>query len=227
MNTGYYSEKDKQYFSFIRPDVISLLPANPQQKILEVGAGGGNMLLQIKESGLAGEVMGIELMRIPGSAQDNKMIDKFQVADIEKDTIDAKEEYFDIIICADVLEHLTDPWMIVDKLSRYLKPGGLFIASIPNIREWKTLFQIIFKGDFRYRKEGGILDKTHVRFFCKQNIKELLTTGSLTAEYCKPNFLLKEVRDGRKRRILNRFTLGLFTDFLTVQYLCVARKKTG
>ena len=90
MNTAYYSEKDKNYFSFLRLDVIGLLPVDPKQKILEVGAGGCNMLLHIKENGIAGEVMGVELMRIPGSNQDNKMIDKFQVADIEKENIDKK-----------------------------------------------------------------------------------------------------------------------------------------
>ncbi len=225
MNTEYYSEKDKKYFSFTRPDIISLLPVNPQQKILEIGAGGGNMLVQIKETGLASEVMGVELVPVPGSNQGNKLIDKFQIGDIEKDKIDAAEEYFDIVICADVLEHLSDPWAVVDKLSRYLKPGGLFITSVPNIREWKTLFKITFKGDFRYKKEGGIMDKTHLRFFCKKNIKELLTTATLTPEYCKPNFLLKCVREGKKRRIINILTLGLFTNFLTVQYLCIARKK--
>ena len=164
MNKEYYSEKNLQYFSFSRPDVISVLPKNPNQKILEIGAGTGNMLLQIKQSGFAAEVMGVELMKQPGSNQENPHIDKFQIGDIEHDTIDAPLDYFDVIICADVLEHLADPWKVVEKLTRHLKPNGLFIASIPNIREWKSLFRIIFNGDFRYQQQG-IMDKTHLRFF--------------------------------------------------------------
>jgi len=128
-------------------------------------------------------------------------------------------------ICADVLEHLIDPWAAVDKIAAHLKKGGLLIVSIPNIREWKTLARIVFKGEFSYRPEGGIMDKTHLRFFCKKNIYQLLTTPSLSPFYCKPNFMLKEVPQGKFRRVLNLLSFRLFEDFLTVQYLFVAKKK--
>jgi 2-polyprenyl-3-methyl-5-hydroxy-6-metoxy-1,4-benzoquinol methylase len=123
------------------------------------------------------------------------------------------------------LEHLTDPWNCVIKISRHLKTGGRLIASIPNIREIKTLFRIFVLGDFRYEEKGGILDNTHLRFFCKKNILQMMTAGSLTPVFCKPNILFKEVPEGKKRRVINWITLGLFVNFLTIQYLCVAEKK--
>jgi hypothetical protein len=106
-----------------------------------------------------------------------------------------------------------------------LKKGGRLIASIPNIREFKTLFRIVFLGDFKYEVKGGILDNTHLRFFCKKNILQLMSTDSLSPVYCKPNFLLKEVPQGKKRRMINRLTFGLFLNFLAIQYLCVVEKK--
>jgi len=220
-----YTEKEKGYFSHVRRDVVSLLPVQPSQKVLEIGAGGADTLLYIRQNKLAAEVMGVELVRIADSNQHHPLIDKFQVADIEQEDIDAPEEYFDIIICADVLEHLADPWNCISRISRHLKKGGRIIASVPNIREWKTMFHIFFQGDFRYDPKGGILDNTHLRFFCKKNILQLLSSGSLCPVHCKPNFLLKEIAEGRKRRIINRLTLGLFVNFLAVQYLCVAEKK--
>jgi 2-polyprenyl-3-methyl-5-hydroxy-6-metoxy-1,4-benzoquinol methylase len=225
MDKAYYKKKEREYFSHVRTDVISLLPVQPNQKILEVGAGGGNTLLYIKENKLAGEVMGVEMMKLTDSNQQHPLIDKFQVANIEHENIDAPEEYFDIIICADVLEHIADPWKCISGISRHLKKGGRLIVSIPNIREFKTLFRIAFLGDFRYDVKGGILDNTHLRFFCKKNILQLMSTDSLSPVYCKPNFLLKEVPQGRKRRMINRLTLGLFVNFLAIQYLCVAEKK--
>jgi 2-polyprenyl-3-methyl-5-hydroxy-6-metoxy-1,4-benzoquinol methylase len=222
---SYYAEKNKEYFSHVRRDIITLLPTQPSQKILEVGAGGGNTLVYIKENKLAAEVMGAELVRIPDSNQQHSLIDKFQILDIEWEELDAPDEYFDIIICADVLEHLVDPWKCIDKLSRHLKKGGRIIASIPNIRECKAMFNILFRGDFRYDPKGGVLDNTHLRFFCKKNILQLLSNDSLKPVYCRPNFLLKEIAEGRKRRIINRLTLGLFVNFLAGQYLCVAEKK--
>ena len=224
MNIEYYKQKKDQYFSHIRLDIISLIPSNPGQTILEIGAGGGNTLLYLKEQQLAKEVMGIELVQIEDSNQKHPLINKFQFADIEKEEIDAPAEYFDIIICADVLEHLADPWLVIEKIARHLKKDGLLIACLPNIRDWKTLFKIVIKGDFQYNVQGGVLDKTHLRFFCKKNIKQLFTTPRLSVLYCKPNFLLKVVSEGRKRRIINFITFGLFKDFLTVQFLVVAKK---
>jgi 2-polyprenyl-3-methyl-5-hydroxy-6-metoxy-1,4-benzoquinol methylase len=225
MNTKHYSVKTADYFSNVRRDIVSLLPDQPGQKILEVGAGTGNTLAFIKAQGLAAEVMGVELMKLSGSNQDNDAIDKFQIANIENEEIDAAKEYFDVILCPDVLEHLVDPWAAVEKITGHLKKGGLFIISVPNLREWSTLAKIVFKGDFRYQSEGGIMDRTHLRFFCRKNIRQLLTTPSLTVTCCKPNFMLaKEIPEAWKKRLFNRCTFRLFEEFLSVQYLVVARK---
>jgi 2-polyprenyl-3-methyl-5-hydroxy-6-metoxy-1,4-benzoquinol methylase len=225
MNKNYYTIKEPGYFSNVRMDIISLLPVDPRQKILEIGAGSGNTLVYIKEKKIAAEVMGVELLNIPGSNQQNAAIDNFQIADIENENITAPKEFFDVIICADVLEHLADPWTMVDKIAGHLKSNGLMVVSIPNIREIKTIFKILFNGDFKYDPSGGILDKTHLRFFCKKNIRQLLTTDNLRPVYCTPNFMLKVVEDGRKRRIINLLSFGLFENLLTVQYVFIAQKK--
>ena len=224
MNTKHYSVKTHDYFSNVRRDIISLIPDKPDQKILEVGAGAGHTLLYIKENQIAAEVMGVELMKMPGSSQEHPSIDKFQIANIEQEDIQAEEGYFDVILCPDVLEHLVDPWLAVEKIARHLKKDGLLIVSIPNLREWRTVINIVFKGEFTYQPEGGIMDRTHLRFFCKKNVTQLLSTASLSPIWSKPNFMLKEVPEGKKRRILNRLTFRLFENFLTVQYLFIARK---
>lgn len=223
MSSQHYAVKESNYFANIRRDIISLIPSNANQKILEIGAGVGNTLVFIKQNKMAAEVMGVELMEFAGSNQSHPLIDKFQIANIEHEPIQAPVEYFDVIICADVLEHLVDPWTMVEKLSTYLKKDGLLIVSIPNIREWKTLSRLVFGGRFKYQPSGGIMDKTHLRFFCKKDIFLLLNTAHLKTTYCKPNFML--LPEGRKRRIFNFITLRLFEDFLAIQYLFIARKK--
>lgn len=225
MKKDQYLEKKQHYFSNIRYDVISLIPSNPDQKILEVGAGSGNTLVYLKENGMASHVVGVELMKIPGSNQDNALIDAFQIANIETEDITAPENHFDVVLCADVLEHLVDPWSAVEKISRHLKKDGLLIVSIPNIREWKTLGKVIFKGEFTYQSEGGIMDKTHLRFFCKKNVIDLLTTDHLSPVRSIPNFMLRAVPEGRKRKLINLLSFRLFENFLTVQYLFIAKKK--
>jgi len=220
-----YHNKQAGYFQHLRRDIISALPVNRAQKVLEIGAGECNTLLYLKQNSLAAEVMGFELMHKPGSYQENPLIDRMQFGDVEKENIDAPKNYFDTIICADVLEHLADPWKAIDKISSHLKQGGLLIASIPNIREWRTLTGLVFKKRFKYDPEGGIMDQTHLRFFCKQDMIALLSRNGMKAISCEPNFLLKVIPEGRKRRLFNKLSFGLFRDFLTVQYLVIAKKE--
>lgn len=161
---GYYKEKNKEYFSGIRWDIINLIPPLKNAKVLEIGAGEGNTLIKLKELGLANEIVGVDIIQLTDSNQTHPLMDKFIIGDIEKINLEFPSEYFDIIICADILEHLYDPWKTVNKLAFYLKKYGFFISSLPNI--------IIVEKDFKY-EETGILDKTHLRFFCKRNIINL------------------------------------------------------
>ena len=221
----YYDIKDKNYFTGTRIDLIQLLPKNPKQKVLEIGAGGGDTIAYIKSNNLAEEVVGVELFEIPNSNQKNPVIDKFIFGNIEQIELPFEENYFDVIICGDVLEHLIDPWSVVDKLSNYLKKGGVVLASLPNIREMNTLIKIAFLGDFRYKEEGGVLDKTHLRFFCKKNIIDLLSTSKLKPIYNCPSF--KYNPSQKSRKIMNILTLGLFQNFLTFQHLIISEKTTN
>ena len=220
MNSVYKS-KDIGYYKIVREDLIYFLPKNKSQKILEIGSGQGNTLVEIKNRGLASEVVGTDLFSFENSDQTNPAIDKFIIANLETDELELPVAYFDIILVGDVFEHLTDPWKVVKDLSRFLKKDGLFIASVPNIREVSTFFKIFILRDFRYDPQGGILDKTHLRFFCKKNIKDLLTTSELNPVSITSTF--KAVKNS-KRKWLNRFTLGLFKDMLTTQYVVIAKK---
>ncbi len=72
------------------------------------------------------------------------------------------KKIFDYIILGDVLEHLIDPWKIVNELKQYLKKDGYLVSSIPNIMHVSVLRNLVL-GNFTY-EDSGILDKTHLRF---------------------------------------------------------------
>ncbi len=218
-----YIDKDIAYFSKPRLDLVSLLPKNPNQKILEIGAGGGDTLVEIKKRGLAQEVVGVELMKLVNSNQQNVLIDKMIIANLDNEKPDLPNEYFDIILAGDVLEHLVDPWGVVETISGYLKKGGLLIVSLPNIQEIQTLYKVFILGDFAYNPEGGILDKTHIRFFTKKNIKNLFTTKDLKVQQLIHGFEI-QLGGKSKRALANKLTLGLLSDFWAVQYLVIAQK---
>ncbi|MFN0047758.1 MAG: class I SAM-dependent methyltransferase [Cytophagales bacterium] len=221
---NYYSRKNSNYFNTSgRIDLVDFLPKKGKLKILEIGASGGDTLLYLKNNNFADEVWGVDLFAQENSNQSNRAIDNFFIGDIEKMDLELffEKEYFDVILLPDVLEHLLDPWTMVEKINAYLKIDGVIISSIPNIREFKTLFNLVFKADFKY-DESGVLDKTHLRFFCRKNIITLLTLQNLQVVNVCPSFEKHPLL--RRKKILNGLTFGLFKDFLAQQYIVVSLK---
>lgn len=211
MNTKHqlYHNKSGAYYSHIREDIISVVPQS-NQPFLEVGCGTGATLIELKKRDKAREVVGVDIKKTETE------LDNFIVGDIENLEIPYPENHFGVIICADVLEHLIDPWTALEKIVFYLRPGGYLITSLPNFREIHTLKKIVLKGDFAYQ-DAEVLDKTHLRFFCRKNMIELLTEGGLKVRqiHCFPK---------GKKRIFNKLTLGLLEEFLILQYIIVSQK---
>lgn len=216
-----YDSKEGIYFNASRIDLIGLIPKNENNKVLEIGAGGGDTLLEIKRLKLATEVVGVELMKLANSQQTNPEIDKLIFGNIENMELDLPNEYFDVIICGDIIEHLIDPWSVLLKLRKYLKQNGVIIASIPNFREIRNVYNVFLSANFKYT-DMGTLDKTHLRFFCKKNMVELLESANFSVLSINSNYNLRKAE--WKRRYINRITLGLFSDFLTLQYILVAKR---
>ncbi|MDD5159833.1 MAG: class I SAM-dependent methyltransferase [Sulfuricurvum sp.] len=220
MKKTFYQDKPDGYFTSVRFDLLSLIPnENKNKKMLEIGAGGGDTLLYAKQHGYASHIYGIDLCQIENSYQNNSQFDQFIIGDVENIDLPFDEASFDVIICGDVLEHLLDPYSLVKKLKQLLTPNGILIASLPNIREWHVLMDIVVKGDFNYQKTG-ILDKTHLRFFCKKNINHLFLNNDMSILSCTSNIDFT----GYKKKIFNRITNRLFEEFLTVQYYYVVGK---
>jgi 2-polyprenyl-3-methyl-5-hydroxy-6-metoxy-1,4-benzoquinol methylase len=216
-----YATKNKEYFSNIRVDIISLLPKRRLGNILELGAGSGDTLVEIKRQGLAERVVGIELMQLPGTNQSNSLIDQLIIGDFEMIEPGLPKNHFDAVICCDVLEHLIDPWKVVERLSALLKPGGIILVSCPNIRYYQLITKVVIMGSFRY-EDHGLFDKTHLRFFCKKDIVKLLSSDEMKIKSVTSS--IKFIK-GTKIFWVNLLTLGIFEQFLTLQYMVCSQRR--
>ncbi|MCH7492340.1 methyltransferase domain-containing protein [Patescibacteria group bacterium] len=94
-----------------------------------------------------------------------------------------KKESFDIIIMADILEHLFNPDSVMQRLKPLLKESGHMVISIPNIANFKIRLKLLF-GFFTYT-ETGILDRTHVHFFEKHSVKKFIKKNGLVIKKMK------------------------------------------
>jgi 2-polyprenyl-3-methyl-5-hydroxy-6-metoxy-1,4-benzoquinol methylase len=82
------------------------------------------------------------------------------------------DEPFDVVVCADVLEHLTEPRLLLERIRAWLKPGGVLLASIPNVANISLRLGLLL-GQFRYA-DRGLLDRTHVAFYTRATSRELI-----------------------------------------------------
>lgn len=131
--------------------------------ILEVGCGPGSQS-KVFHGILGCDVVGIEID--PARAEKARTYCReVHVANLETDDLSGflKDEKFDVIVCADVLEHLRNPDDLLIGLKNYLKPDGYLVASIPNFTHASIIYEMIH-GRFEYKTEG-LLDSTHIKFF--------------------------------------------------------------
>ena len=154
----------ESYYTHTRLDLISMLERLPQT-VLEIGCGTGNTLRYLKENG-ARKTFGIEANG--AVAEDAKhQVDHIVVGDIESMEWPFPDQVFDCIILGDVLEHLRDPWRVVEMLLGLLTQGGQVVASLPNVRFYGVSIPLLFGGRWTYTEEG-VLDRTHLRFFTRR-----------------------------------------------------------
>ena len=210
----YQQDTMNVYAQSDRHHVLALFD-KPYARVLDVGCNTGGTGEMLLKRGLCSHVTGIELLAEP-ARQASFRLDRVIHAPVEAALDTIADERFDCILALDVLEHLTDPWIVARRLSTLLAPRGVLITSIPNIRYWRALHDLVFKGQWKY-VESGILDRTHLRFFTKSSILEMLESTGLEVEVNleRPTF-------GRSR-FISRLTLGLFDEFLMGQYLTRCR----
>jgi len=168
--------------------IISRISKN--STILEFGPANGRMTKYLKET-LDCTVYAVELDK--DAAKDaSEFCEDILVGDIGK--FDWLKKYqnieFDYIIFADVLEHLYDPQTVLTKAKRLLKIDGSVLMSLPNIAH-NAIIMDLLDDKFTYRKTG-LLDNTHIRFFTKNTLEELITKCGLeiafeTASYEDPS----------------------------------------
>jgi trans-aconitate methyltransferase len=125
----------------------------------------------------------------------------------------------DCIIYCDVLEHFRDPWAVLTRHMKFLRPGGYVAASIPNIRYYKAVQDLVFRDKWEYT-DAGILDRGHLRFFTLRSIYNLFDKTGLTIEQLRYNR-----RGSFPLKLLNTILWNKLSPFLVKQYLILASKR--
>jgi SAM-dependent methyltransferase len=174
-----YAEKRAGYFANARRALFEPLPRDAKSVVLELGCGAGATGALALSEGRCGAWVGVE--KFAGAARTAEMaLTRVHVGDIEVMELPYPSETFDALICGDVLEHLIEPGEALKRLVPLLKPGARFVASVPNISNWRILLALL-RGSFDYVDEGA-MDRTHLRWFTPATLRRLIEDAGLEVD---------------------------------------------
>ena len=215
--SGFYAVKPASYFSNARSDFVDRLPRDPSAQILEIGCGTGATGALALSEGCCGRYVGVELFE-DAAEEARDVLSEVIVGNVETLQLDWQPATFDAIILSEVLEHLVEPGEVLKRLARYVRPGGMLLASSPNISHWRVIRELVM-GRFQLADQG-VFDRTHLRWFTPGTFADLADTAGFDVEELGP-FTAFSTRT----ELISKLTGGRFDHLFMTQIAMIARKR--
>jgi SAM-dependent methyltransferase len=168
-----YQVKTRDPYSSQRIAVECAAGHPNKQALLEIGPGSGAMTEQFQELGyrvtvVESDPLFAEMARKHAAQVICQDVETIRWGDLSN---------YDVVILADILEHLRDPLSILEKCVDHLNPGGRILITLPNAAHWSVRWELL-SGRFQYRPRG-ILDQSHLRFFTKDSAESMIRRAGL------------------------------------------------
>lgn len=211
-----YGAKPPVYFEGARADFVARLPDDPQAAILEAGCGRGGTGALALRAGKAGRYVGIELFP-SAAAEARQSLSEVIEGDVETLSLPFEAASFDALVLSEVLEHLRDPWAVVARLGALVRPGGMVLASSPNIAHWRIVLALAC-GRFE-PADMGPMDRTHLRWFTPATFRGLFEGAGFAVEHVGP-----VTPNAARTRLLSHMTGGR-SDHLFMRQIALQGRK--
>jgi SAM-dependent methyltransferase len=140
-------------------------------RLLDIGCSEGHFGAAVKKAYPGCETWGVEANEKAAAeaAMRNDRVFHGLIGEVEG----IPNQHFDVVTMNDVLEHIPYSEPVLAIVRRLLKPGGRLVLSLPNVRYYLNVRDLVFRKDWEYQ-EFGILDRTHFRFFTEKSAARLL-----------------------------------------------------
>jgi SAM-dependent methyltransferase len=147
--------------------MLAWLRGRRPSRVLDLGCSDGSFAEQLRQFGHS--VIGVDRAEHPSV---RSRVEQFVTADLERGIPDEVGGDFDVVLAADVLEHVRYPELVLQQAAERLAPGATVIACVPNFGHWYPRTRVAV-GRFDYDRRG-ILDRDHVRFFTRRSLEHLI-----------------------------------------------------
>jgi len=154
--------------------LLRWMDLRPPCRVLDLGCSDGSFGELLEKQGHS--VTGVDSAEHEGVAE---RLTAFVPGDLDAGIPDDVGDGYDVVLAADVLEHVREPGKMLDEIRARLRPGGTLLASIPNFGHWYPRTRVAL-GRFDYDARG-ILDHSHLRFFTRRSFARLLAERHWTA----------------------------------------------
>ncbi len=171
-----YEAKAQTYAAFgngtIAAHAARLLP--PAGRVLDIGCASGGLLALLRPR--AGHLAGLELSATAARAA-GQIGDHVVQGALEDPGLPFEPGSFDLVVLADVLEHLADPAAGLARATGWCRPGGAVLVSVPNVAHWQARLMLL-RGRWP-QDDRGTFDASHLRWFTRDLLGALLRDGGL------------------------------------------------
>jgi SAM-dependent methyltransferase len=190
----------------VHPLLVSMI--RPREVVLEVGCSTGYISEKLKSEKQC-TIVGIEVDENAAEIARRRVgIPVFVSSGELPDLPTGYVGHFDVILCADVVEHTCNPLEFIEHLKRYASPTGRFVFSIPNIAHWTSRINLL-RGKWQYTA-CGLLDYTHLRFFTLDSACRLLEEAGLRVRSVSYNSGMIEMYEFLSKKSLRHCRDRLF-----------------
>jgi 2-polyprenyl-3-methyl-5-hydroxy-6-metoxy-1,4-benzoquinol methylase len=211
-----YGSKSDGYFTGVRRDFLDLLSPSGSARILEIGCGAGETGAAAIAAGLCESYHGVEIAPQAAEIARGRLTEVLE-GNVEQLELPWADQSFDAVLMSEVLEHLIDPWAVVERVAAKLKPGAIVLASSPNVAQFSVLSGLL--KDRWELTETGVMDRTHLRWFTAGSYRQMFEEAGIQVDTVRAM-----AEPGTGARAFNLLTLGRLRH-LTMRQVCIEGRK--
>ena len=183
--------------------------------VFDMGCGEGQLAPVLTGKGCRVDGMDINIRRMTASRSHYKNLYE---GNIETFAFDQHAHQYDVVVLADVLEHLQAPEKVLETSRALLKDKGKVLISLPNVAYYSNRMCLLF-GRWEYQDEG-ILDRTHLRFFTLCTGREFIETNGYDVSEMVPEM---PVISSKWKRLIFSFACHQWPSLFAIGWVIEAR----